>query len=113
LEHPTDPRTDPWQIHTVDKVRCAHSISVADLDGDGQSEIILGEHDPFEPYRSRCRVMAYKKANPEATSWYQYTIDDRFEHHDGTKIIQLPTGKIGIVSHGWQDNKYVHLWEPS
>jgi len=40
----------PWVRHVVDTVRCAHSIAAADLDGDGQPEIVCGEHDPFWPY---------------------------------------------------------------
>lgn len=40
----------PWNMHAIDTVRCPHSVDVADLDGDGELEIIVGEHDPFWPY---------------------------------------------------------------
>lgn len=112
LEHPDDPRSDPWQVHVIDTVRCPHSIGVADLDGDGEVEIVCGEHDKLYPYRSRSKLYVYKKAEPEGRAWYRYCIDDRFEHHDGTQIIELEPGRLGIISHGWVESKYVHLWEP-
>ena len=99
-------------MHVIDTMRCPHSVEVADLDGDGELEVIAGEHDPFWPYRNQCRLFVYKKANPQATAWYRYVLDERFEHHDGTKLIELEPGKLGIVSHGWKDSIYVHLWQP-
>jgi hypothetical protein len=112
FEQPEDPRQVPWKMHGIDTLRCPHSLSVADLDGDGQAEIVCGEHDPFWPYRGQCRLYVYKKADPAGRAWYRYTIDDRFEHHDGAKLIELASGRFGIISHGWLDNIYVHLWEP-
>jgi len=53
LENPGNPFNSEWKLHVIDTVRCPHSISVSDLDGDGDLEIICGEHDPFMPYRSR------------------------------------------------------------
>ena len=51
FENPPDPRQSPWSAHVIDKVRCAHSVAAADLDGDGEAEVVCGEHDPFWPYR--------------------------------------------------------------
>ena len=102
----------PWTAHAIDKVRCAHSIEAADLDGDGEIELIVGEHDPFNPYRHRARLYVYKKANEKASAWRRYTLPGEYEHHDGTKLIELTGGRYGIMSHGWKDNIYVHLWEP-
>lgn len=112
FENPGDPRTVPWQVHVIDTVRSPHSLDVADLDGDGELEVIVGEHDPFKPYRNRCRLYVYKKADPQGRAWYRHPLDDRFEHHDGTKAFEVAPGRLGIISHGWQDVHYVHLWEP-
>jgi hypothetical protein len=112
LEQPADPRRELWPMHVVDTVRCPHSIAAADLDGDGEAEIVCGEHDKLYPYRSRSRLLVYKKADPAGRAWRRYTLDDRFEHHDGTRIIQLAPGRLGILSHGWAESRYLHLWEP-
>ncbi len=96
----------------IDTVRSPHSIDIADIDNDGEMELIVGEHDPFKTYRSRSRLLVYKKADPAGNTWTRYILDDRFEHHDGSKTIDLGDGRLGIISHGWADSKYVHLWEP-
>lgn len=111
FENPGNLDAPAWEMHVIDKVRCAHSIGIADLDGDGQPEIVAGEHDPFKPYRSRCRLFVYKKADPVGKSWYRYLVDGRFEHHDGAKVIELAPGRWGIISHAWTESRYVHLWE--
>jgi hypothetical protein len=110
LENPGDPARTPWAQHVIDKVRSPHSVDVADLDGDGEDEIVVGEHDPFTPYRSRSRLLVYKKADRAGNAWRQYVLDDRFEHHDGCKVVALWPDQLGIISHGWADSRYVHLW---
>ena len=45
-------------------------------------------------------------------AWYRYPIEDRFEHHDGTRVFEVAPGRLAIVSHAWMDTAYVHLWEP-
>jgi hypothetical protein len=111
FENPGKPTKEAWKMHVIDTVRCAHSVLAADIDGDGETEIICGEHYPFWPYRSRCRLIAYKKADKHGKTWKRYVLDNRFEHHDGTKIIKLSDKRCGIISHGWQDGIYVNLWE--
>jgi hypothetical protein len=111
FENPEDPVNGQWKMHVIDKLRCGHSLSVADLDGDGEMEIICAEHDPFKQYHTRARLMVYKKGNSEGTVWYRYVLDSHFEHHDGAKIIELSPGKYGIISHAWKESRYLHLWE--
>ncbi len=113
VERPADPRAVPWPVHIIDWVFCAHSIGVGDIDGDGEDEVVCGEHNPFWPYRSRCRLLVYKKADPAGRSWKKLTLEDRFEHHVGAKVVPWTGGGQAILSHGWKDSIYVHLWEPT
>jgi len=76
-------------------------------------EVIAGEHDPFKPYRSESRLLVYKQADAHGITWNRFPFDNRFEHHDGDKIIELGPGNLDIVSHGWMVPAYVHIWERS
>jgi hypothetical protein len=111
FENSSDPRRTPWEMHVVDTVRCPSSIDVADIDDDGEQEIIVGEHDPVWPYRSRCRLIVYKKRDRQGRRWVAHIIDGKFEHYNGAKVVELSPGKKAILSHGRSDYLYVHLWE--
>lgn len=112
FEHPGDLTQSPCKMHVIDQVRSPHSPAVSDLDGDGQLEIVCGEHDPFYPYRSRCRVYVYKTADPRGRAWTHHVIDGRFSSHVGTRLVELEPGCLGIISHSWLEFRYLHLWEP-
>ena len=102
-----------WEATVIDKVLCGHSVGVIDIDNDGQDEIICGEHYPFAPYRSRCGLYVYKRADRTGKQWTRHALDSRFEHHDGARIINIAKGKQGILSIGWTEERYVHLWYPA
>jgi hypothetical protein len=111
MENTGSPRDRKFNMHLIDRIRSPHSISVADLDGDSEMEVIVGEHDPFQPYRSKCRLYVYKKADAKGITWSRQPIENRFEHHDGAKAVELSPGKTTIISHGWMEPTYVHIWE--
>ena len=113
LENTGDTRHRGFIPHVVDRIICPHSLSVADLDGDGKPEIVAAEHDPFKPYHTRCRLFVYKLADPKGTAWFRYMLDDQFEQHVGAKVVKLAPGKFGIMGHGWMESRYVHLWRPN
>lgn len=112
FENPGDPTKGPWKRHAIDAIRSPHSLAVADLDGDGQLEIVCAEHDPFKVERARPKMYVYKRDDPQGRSWTRHIVDDRFDNHVGAQLIALGDGKTGILSHGWIECGVVHLWEP-
>jgi hypothetical protein len=99
-----------WNLHIINQLRCPHSIDAADLDGDGEPEIICAEHDAVNPYHSGCRLFIYKKVDQQGETWFRLLVDDRIDHHDGAKIFEVAPGQVGITSLGWTEPEYVHLW---
>jgi len=73
---------------------------------------VAGEHDPHHPYRGRPRLYVYRKADKHGYAWTRHLIDEGFDHHVEAKLIELGLVKTGIISHGWNEGNYVHLWEP-
>ena len=117
LENTGSLRDRKFDVHIIDRIRSPHSLGIGDFDGDGEMEVIAGEHDPIKPYRSKCRLYAYKKADAKGLIWSRHPIDNRFAHYDGAKVVELSPGKPAIISHGWdvgmyvQEGRYVHIWE--
>lgn len=112
LENTGDPRRKKFIPHTIDRIICPHSLSVADLDSDGKPEVIAGEHNPFQPYQNRSRLFVYKMVEPKGKVWARYLLDEGYELHCGAKAVKLSPKKWGILGHGWVESKYVHLWRP-
>jgi hypothetical protein len=104
--------SEPWARHVIGGGLVGHPHDQVVADVDGRIEIVCAEHDPFRPYRSRCRLYVYKRADSSGHAWTRHVADDRFEHHVGTRLISLASGRTGIISHGWEEPLYVHLWEP-
>jgi hypothetical protein len=38
-------------------------------------------------------------------------VNDHFEHHPGAKVFEIAAGQNAIVSLGWTEPKFVHLWK--
>ena len=111
LENTGNLRDRTFNLNIIDRIRSPHSLSVADLDGDGKMEVIVGEHDPFKPYRSQSRLYAYKQADEKGIAWSRFPIDNRFSNHVGAKAVELSPARLAILSHSWMESAYVHIWE--
>jgi len=108
-EQPID-STKEWTEHVIStNVIGPMSLDVADMDGDGDLDIVVGEHD----YRQdgRPRLLIFENINKGASWGGPYIVYTGDEHHDGTQVVDIDNdGDLDIISIGWVNNK-VLLYE--
>ena len=104
FEAPDNPVTGAWTRHTVATLDSTNSMDVADMDGDGDIDIIPAEH-----FGSR-RIFAYENVD-SASSWTAHQVDTGKESHLGARVSDLDgDGDLDIVSIAWTSYQQMHLW---
>jgi hypothetical protein len=108
FENPGKDPTGPWKRHIIGEAPGqGFSMDVADFDGDGDFDIVVGEHrGPL----STNRVLIFENVDGRGGIWRTHVIDqgpaDVIDHHDGTIAVDLDgDGDIDIISIGFRNNK--------
>jgi mRNA-degrading endonuclease HigB of HigAB toxin-antitoxin module len=99
-----------WAEHIIatDIVR-PMSVDVADMDKDGDIDIIVGEHNLKTPSEARLYILENKDG--KGNNWLKHLIHTGDEHHDGARIVDIDDdGDYDIISIGWS-HKRVLLYE--
>jgi hypothetical protein len=104
-EQGPDPRT-PWKRHLVGTVIGPMSLDVVDIDGDGDLDIVVGEHNLKNP--GAARLLVFENLDGRGGSWREHLVYTGDEHHDGALAVDLDgDGDLDIVSIGWGHGKVV------
>ena len=106
-EQPANP-TALWAEHPIGTAVGPQSLDVGDLDGDGDVDVVVGEHNLANPATGRVLVFENRGG-----SWQQHVVATGHEHHDGTQLVDSDgDGDLDIVSVGWSHGNvllYEHL----
>jgi len=107
-EQGSDP-TSAWTEHLIGNAIGPMSLDVADWDGDGDPDIVVGEHNLMNPGSSR--LLAFENLDGSGREWREYVIHTGDEHHDGAQLVDIDNdGDLDIISIGWGHGK-VLLYE--
>lgn len=102
-EQPEEPISSAWRLHTVVVQGTTNSMDVADMDGDGDSDIVAGEH------RGEKKVAIWE--NDGKGHFAERVISRGKESHLGTRVTDLDgDGDLDIVSIAWDSFRFFHLW---
>lgn len=96
----------PWHRKIIATgVGGGFSMDAADMDGDGDIDVILGEHRA-QPNR----LIIYENIK-NACNWFPHIIDnglgdEKIDHHDGSQAVDIDgDGDLDIISIGWYNPK--------
>lgn len=100
---PQDPTT-LWDRHEVVEQASTNSMSVGDVTGDGQVDIITGEH------KGEMRLTIWQNIDG-GEAWAPSVVARGVESHLGAQLVRLGQGEpLGIASIGWDEPKVMRLW---
>jgi hypothetical protein len=99
-----NPKRKNWIRHTIAAQFTTNSMDVADMDEDGDLDVITGEH------RGKRRLTIWENIN-QGSGWIEHVISQGKESHLGTRLFDLDgDGDLDIASISWDTYQYLHLW---
>lgn len=103
--------TSKWTEHIVadPTVIGPMSLDVADMDVDGDLDLVVGEHNTNNP--SSAKLYVFENMDGSGLDWDRQLVYTGDEHHDGAQIVDIDNdGDLDIVSIGWTHDR-VLLYE--
>ena len=95
-----------WTEHVIARVVGPMSLDVRDMDGDGDTDVIVGEHNYKEPHTAR--LLLFENVDGKGRSWSQHLVYTGDEHHDGAQVVDIDgDGDLDVVSIGWSHGRVV------
>ncbi|GAG12704.1 unnamed protein product, partial [marine sediment metagenome] len=89
-----------WTEHVIAEVVGPMSLDVADMDDDGDPDVVVGEHNYAEP--ETARLLIFQNLDGSGKLWKGYVVHTGDEHHDGAITVDIDSdGDLDIISIGW------------
>ena len=104
-----------WDRHVIDEqLRWGHAVSCADLDGDGNDEIVIGVRDDpaaGDKVKDRRGVRVYKAMDEKGAKWQRQIVDNGGVAVEDLTAVDLDgDGRIDIVAVGRQTKNVRIYW---
>jgi len=81
------------------------SLDAADMDRDGDLDVIVGEHTPDKSKAAGCSLYIFENADRDGSRWSRHTVHTGDEHHQGARTVDIDSdGDLDILSVGWTHN---------
>jgi len=104
FEQPRDSIRKQWIMHHVVTQYSLNNLDVADMDGDGDNDIITAEHKGPDP---KLQIWV----NDGKGNFNVKLVDHGKESHLGARVADFNAdGAKDIVSIAWDRYQYLHLW---
>ncbi len=99
-----------WVEHLIsDDITMPMSLDVADMDKDGDIDIVVGEHNLKKPEKAGLFIL--ENVDGRGLNWRKHLVYTGDEHHDGARLVDIDNdGDLDIISIGWSHNR-VLLYE--
>ncbi|MBI1936260.1 VCBS repeat-containing protein [Candidatus Woesearchaeota archaeon] len=102
-EQPLNP-TNAWTEHVIANVIGPMSLDVADMDFDGDLDVVVGEHNLANS--ASAKLYVFENVDTIGGTWSSHVVYTGDEHHDGTQVADLDSdGDPDIYSIGWNNNQ--------
>ncbi len=94
--------TDLWTEHVISNTIIGPmSVDVRDMDGDGDLDVIAGEHNLANTFAAR--MIVFENLDGAGGTWAEHVVYTGDEHHDGARTVDIDNdGDFDIVSIGWK-----------
>jgi hypothetical protein len=110
---PADPAKGLWDRHVVDeRLKWGHAVWCADLDGDGDDELIIGVRDNMSNRPQEQRgVRVYKAVDGSGAKWARHIVEDGGVAVEDLAVADLNgDGRMDIVAVGRQTHNARIYW---